>query len=110
MTVVGDPASRLLAMRGIRIEACDEDRAEGNMVRSSSIAPATQSTLQDIAGLTLARDLRDLRRAQRSGACSPRLPGVAEPSGRVERPVIWRARGQQGCAGAAKCRRHGGRQ
>jgi hypothetical protein len=27
--------------------------------------------------VTLARDLRDLRPAQRSGASSPRLPGVA---------------------------------
>jgi hypothetical protein len=33
--------------------------------------------LQDIAALTLARDLRNLRLAQRSGAYSPRLPGVA---------------------------------
>jgi hypothetical protein len=32
---------------------------------------------QDIGALTLARDLRDLPAAQRSGACSPRLPGVA---------------------------------
>ena len=31
---------------------------------------------QDIAALPLARDLRDLRLAQRSGACSPRLPVV----------------------------------
>jgi len=32
--------------------------------------------LQDIAALALAPDLRDLRPAQRSAACSPRLPGV----------------------------------
>jgi hypothetical protein len=50
---------------------------------------------QDIAALTLARDLRILRLAQRSAACSPRLPGVAAetsrcafmaPLGGVERP------------------------
>jgi hypothetical protein len=35
------------------------------------------ASVQDIAALTLARDLRDLRLAQRSAACSPRLPGVA---------------------------------
>jgi len=32
--------------------------------------------VQDIAALTLASDLRGLRLAQRSGACSARLPGV----------------------------------
>jgi hypothetical protein len=51
--------------------------------------------LQDIAAPTLARDLGDLRLAQRSGAYSPRLPGVTMgpshraahgPLGGVERP------------------------
>jgi hypothetical protein len=37
---------------------------------------ARPTSIQDIATLTLACDLRDLRRAQRSAACSPRLPGV----------------------------------
>src|SRR4029453_6013478 len=50
---------------------------------------------QDIAALTLPRDLRELHLAQRSGACSPRLPRVAEREpdfsaglrlGGVERP------------------------
>jgi hypothetical protein len=51
---------------------------------------------QDVAALTLTRDLRDLRRAQRSSACSPRLPRIARqagasyppagPLGGVERP------------------------
>jgi len=36
--------------------------------------------LQEIVALTLARDLRDLRLAQRSAACSPQLPRVARPS------------------------------
>jgi len=36
--------------------------------------------IQDIAALTLAPDLRSLRPAQRSAACSPRLPGVTETS------------------------------
>jgi Phage integrase, N-terminal SAM-like domain len=35
--------------------------------------------LQDIAALTLAHDLRDLRPAQRSAAYGPRLPGAATP-------------------------------
>jgi hypothetical protein len=43
--------------------------------RSADTA-AILGQLQDIAGLTLACDLRDLRVAQRSGACSPRLSGV----------------------------------
>jgi hypothetical protein len=51
--------------------------------------------IQDIAALTLANGLRDLRSAQRSAACSPRLSGVAAhhshraatgPLGGVERP------------------------
>jgi hypothetical protein len=50
-----------------------------------------RATGQDIAALTLARDLHDLRLAQRSGAYSPRLPGVAgrrlKPAGGVERPA-----------------------
>ena len=33
--------------------------------------------LQDIAGPTLALDLRELRLLQRSGACRPRLHGAA---------------------------------
>jgi hypothetical protein len=40
-------------------------------------AAAILRVLQDIAALTLACDLRDLRLAQRSGAHSPRLHGVA---------------------------------
>ncbi len=36
--------------------------------------------------LTLARDLRDLVFAQRSGACSPPLPGVGLAPMGVERP------------------------
>ena len=36
--------------------------------------------LQEIVALTLARDLRDLRLAQRSAACSAQLPRVARPS------------------------------
>jgi len=36
----------------------------------------SRSSLQDIAALTVARDLRDLRLAQRSAACSPRHLGV----------------------------------
>jgi hypothetical protein len=57
-------------------------------------APA-RGSVQDIAALRLPRDLRDLRLAQRSRACSPRLSGVAAgtwatcslcPLGGVERP------------------------
>jgi hypothetical protein len=39
--------------------------------------------LQEIAALPL---VRDLRLARRSGACSPRLPGVCPRRGGVERP------------------------
>jgi hypothetical protein len=35
----------------------------------------------DIAAVTLASDLRGLQLAQRSAACSPRLPGVAVDAG-----------------------------
>jgi hypothetical protein len=53
--------------------------------------------LQDIAALTLAYDLHHLRLAQRSGACSPRLPGVEAPLAtvRIMAPlggVEWRGR------------------
>ena len=46
------------------------------------VAPAQQGRrlLQDIVALTLARDLCDLRRAQRSATWSPRLPGIAAAS------------------------------
>ena len=44
--------------------------------------------------MTLARDLRDLRRAQRSGAYSPRLPGVAAGASHVGfmAPREWSSR------------------
>jgi hypothetical protein len=49
----------------------------------------SKCSLQDIAALTLARDLRDLRPAQQSGACSPRLPGVAQAPWGSWPPLRW---------------------
>ena len=45
--------------------------------------------LQDISALTLARDLHDLRLAQRSGAHSPRLPGVGPPLRECSGRTFW---------------------
>jgi hypothetical protein len=70
--------------RQLRRYRVDPVAAERLLVQSAPLAPPCwlQSRIwpllcQDIAALTLAGDLRDLRLAQRSGACSPRLPGVA---------------------------------
>jgi hypothetical protein len=70
---------------------------EGGVLSDRPVVPrAGRSALQDIAVRMLACDLRDMRLAQRSSACSPRLPGVAArpgdhkgygPLGGVERPA-----------------------
>ena len=57
----------------------------------ATVGPVAERDLaavgQDIAALTLASDLRDLRLAQRSCAYSPRLLGVAVmPSGALMAP------------------------
>jgi hypothetical protein len=65
------------------LAAVERARAAGLVIGCG--AGAGRCVGQDIAAATLARDLGDLRRAQRSAACSPRLPGVAEA--RFDRPM-----------------------
>ncbi len=60
-------------------------------------------SLQDIAALTLARDLHHVRDAQRSGACSPRLPGVAPST------LVTRRSGRPVPLGAGQGGHNGGR-
>ncbi len=56
------------------------------------MALAGRSSVQDLAAVTLDRDLRDLWHAQRSTACSPRLPAVAD--GLSHRATSYPASGQ----------------
>jgi len=61
----------------------------------------TDDPLQDIAGLTLDRDLRNLLLAQRTAAHSPRLPGAAPWTGRPALAILLAIRslqrGRPGC-------------
>ena len=54
-------------------------------------ADSSPLLLQDIAAPMLARDLYDLCPAQRSGAHSPRLPGVSRGYAWTEAwPMTWK--------------------
>ena len=62
---------------------------------------------QDIVASTLVRDLRNLRPAQRSSACSPRLPGVEAPLATVRLMAPLRGSGALRAIDSSTCPRLG---
>jgi hypothetical protein len=79
----GHLPSRLFVTRTLPTVPC-----HGNRLSAVTLRARWVISLQDIAALTLGRDLDNLRLARRSGAHSPRLPGVGQGGSEVPNRLL----------------------